>query len=78
VFNDADIKAYRTFTGPLTMVTFGKQQYVWHANRKQGYADPDGPALTSTIQVTQDAGYSLPPASVTVIRGKLGALSGSR
>jgi hypothetical protein len=77
-FNDAEAKAVRTFTGQVTMVTFGKQQYVWHANRKQGYADPDGPALTSTIQATQDAVYSLPPASVTVIRGKLGALSGSR
>jgi hypothetical protein len=55
------------------MITFGKNQYVWHPNRKQGYADPDGPAATSTIQGTADTVYALPPASVTVLRGKIGA-----
>src|SRR5262249_31427741 len=78
VFSDADAKADRAFTGPVTMVTFGKQQYVWHANRKQSYADPDGPAAVSTIQATKDAVYSLPPASVTVVRGKLGTSAENR
>jgi hypothetical protein len=53
------------------MITFGKSQYVWHANRKQGYADPDGPAVTSTIQGVADTIYTLPPASLTVLRGKI-------
>ena len=78
VFNDADGKAERTFKGPVAMITFGKDQYQWHPNRKQGYADPDGPPAVSTIQATGDAVYSLPPASVTVVRGKLGASSENR
>jgi len=71
VFNDADAKTDHTFTGPVSIITFGKNQYQWHPNRKQGYADPDGPAVTSKIQATADSIYSLPPASVTVFRGKI-------
>jgi hypothetical protein len=70
-FDDNEAKSELSFTGPVTMITFGKSQYVWHANRKQGYADPDGPAVTSTIQGVADTIYTLPPASLTVLRGKI-------
>lgn len=70
-FHDDDAKDKLAFTGPVTMITFGKTQYVWHPNRKQGYADADGPAATSTIQGTANTIYALPPASVTVLRGKI-------
>lgn len=70
-FHDDDAKDKLAFTGPVTMITFGKTQYLWHPNRKQGYADPDGPAATSTIQGTANTIYALPPASVTVLRGKI-------
>jgi hypothetical protein len=73
VFSDEDANAERTLTGQVTMITFGKNQYQWHPDRKQGYADPEGPAITSTVQATGDTVYSLPPASVTVVRGKLDA-----
>jgi len=73
VFNDADGKTTSRFTGPVTMITFGKNQYTWHPNRKKGYADPDGPAASSTIQGTANTVYTLPPASVTVLRGKIAA-----
>ena len=69
VFNNADAKTDEAFTGPVTMITFGKAQYQWHPNRKQGYADPDGPPATSTLQGAADAVYTLPPASVSVLRG---------
>jgi hypothetical protein len=61
----------RSFGGPVTMITFGKAQYQWHANRRQGYADPDNPPVASTLSVDADTSYELPPASVTVLRGKL-------
>ena len=76
VFNDEESKADRIFTGPVTMITFGKTQYQWHPNRKQGYADPDGPAATSTVEGTSGTVYNLPPASVTVLRGRIGAVEG--
>jgi hypothetical protein len=70
-FNDADTSTDHSFSGPVTMITFGKTQYQWHPNRKLGYADPDGPAATSTIPGTANATYTLPPASVTVLRGNI-------
>jgi hypothetical protein len=73
VFQDADTKATSRFAGPVTMITFGRNQYTWHPNRKKGYADPDGPAASSTIQAAPNTVYNLPPASVTVLRGKIAA-----
>jgi hypothetical protein len=72
LFHDSESGIGGSFTGTVTMITFGRNQYQWHPNRKQGYADPDGPAATSTIRAPSDAVYSLPPASVTVLRGKIG------
>jgi hypothetical protein len=74
-FSDADAKVERVYAGQVTMVTFGKNQYQWHPNRKQGFAEPDGPAVTSTMQATANAIYTLPSASVTVVRGKIAALA---
>jgi len=72
-FHNAEVERDATFTGPVTMITFGKTQYQWHANRKEGYAEPDGPAATSTVEGGADSVYTLPPASVSVIRGKISA-----
>jgi hypothetical protein len=59
------------FTGQVAMITFGKAQYQWHPARRNGYADPDGPPVRSTIQGGADAQYTLPAASVTVLRGRI-------
>jgi F5/8 type C domain len=71
VFENAADKNNHSFSGPVAVITFGKGQYQWHPGRKQGYADPDGPALSSTIQGTADGVYTLPAASVTVLRGRI-------
>jgi F5/8 type C domain len=63
----------QSFVGPVTSITFGKAQYVWHPKRKQGYADPDHPPLRSTINGTADTVYELPAASLTVLRGTIAA-----
>jgi hypothetical protein len=68
-FHDSDGKTDSSFAGPVSMITFGKAQYQWHPARKEGYADPDGPAATSTVDGAPDAQYTLPPASMTVLRG---------
>jgi hypothetical protein len=70
-FHDGDGKKDSSFAGPVAMVTFGKAQYQWHPGRKEGYADPDGPAATSTIDASADARYTLPPASMTILRGRI-------
>jgi hypothetical protein len=71
VFQHSESQKDTNFAGPVTMITFGKNQYHWHPARRSGYADPDGPAATSTIAGGDDARYTLPPASVTVLRGRI-------
>lgn len=71
VFQHSESQKDTNFAGPVTMITFGKNQYQWHPARRNGYADPDGPAVTSTTAGGDDARYTLPPASVTVLRGRI-------
>ena len=67
----------RHFAGPVDVVTFGSDQYRWHTNLKNtpvgGSADPDGPPAKSSLTAGSDTLFTLPKASVTVIRGKLSA-----
>ncbi len=74
--HDAENNRVNSFVGPVTMITFGKAQYQWHPKRKAGYADPDGPALTSTLVGDENTRYSLPAASLTVLRGKVQTVGG--
>ena len=71
-FHDADAKLDSAFAGPVAMITFGKAQYQWHPGRRRGYADPDGPASKSKVTGEEKTLYTLPAASVTVLRGRLG------
>jgi hypothetical protein len=59
------------FNGKVTEITFGKEQYQWHPDRKKGHADPDGPAKSLAINGSANTTYDLRPASVTVLRGEL-------
>jgi hypothetical protein len=70
-FHVGDPDLEHSFVGPVTMITFGKAQYQWHPARKEGYADPDGPPVTSTVSGGPDTTYTLPPASINVLRGKV-------
>ncbi len=71
VFDDREAKKESAFAGPITMISFGKNQYQWHPARRNGYADPDGPAASSTIEGGENTIYTLPSASVTVLRGTI-------
>ena len=71
VFQDSQAKKESGFAGPISMITFGKNQYQWHPARRNGYADPDGPAATSNVAGGDDAVYTLPAASVSVLRGRI-------
>ena len=70
-FDDAANGRHASYQGPVTMVTFGSEQYVWHADGAQGHADPDGPEVTSTVPGGAEAVFTLPKASLTVLRGKV-------
>jgi hypothetical protein len=70
VFQDGK-GARGAFAGTVVMLTFGKAQYQWHSARRDGYADPDGPPLKSTLTGGADVLYTLPPASLNIVRGQV-------
>ena len=67
-FRDAQSKKTARFAGPVTWTTFGSDQYVW---KDDGHADPDGPPVGKSVPGGPQAGYELPKASITVLRGKI-------
>jgi hypothetical protein len=69
VFRDGNRE--RAFVGQVTKITFGKAEYQWHPDRRNGYADPDNPPVKSTLNATDESVYTLPAASLTVLRGHL-------
>jgi hypothetical protein len=55
-------------------VTFGSEQYVWINDGVNSHADPDNPPLATTLAADAGTTFTLPKASITVIRGKLAGL----
>jgi len=74
VFEDAKRKREASFSGPVTFVTFGSDQYVWVNDGPNSHADPDNPPAATTIKGESGTIFTLPKASITVLRGKVGAL----
>src|SRR5215469_7770789 len=71
VFRDEDTARVMVFSGAVTAIRFGKAQYRWHPDRKQGYADPNQPPVKSTGNADGRTLYNLPAASLTVLRGRI-------
>ena len=70
-FDDVETGSSSHLAGPVDVINFGRDQYQWHATEQGGMADPDGPALKSTVTAGAATKFTLPAASVTVIRGKI-------
>jgi hypothetical protein len=70
-FHDAAAKGDGTFTGPVDRITFGSEQYQWQAQPNGGSANPDGPPLRSQLTADPRTSFTLPKASVTVLRGHI-------
>jgi hypothetical protein len=62
------------FEGPVELVTFGAEQYVWHPAGAKSHADPDGPAKVSKFEWKEGQTIGLPKASMVVASGKVAAL----
>jgi hypothetical protein len=63
-----------SFSGPVTMTTFGSEQYVWRDEGSNSHADPDGPPAATTVEGGEQTAFTLPKASITVLRGKVTGL----
>jgi hypothetical protein len=70
-FHDAKANADASFSGATSVTTFGSAQYQWHPDPQGGFAEPDGPAVKSTVNANADTWFDLPQASISVIRGTL-------
>jgi hypothetical protein len=70
-FRDNSTGSTKIFSGPITAIRFGKAQYQWHPNRKQGYADPDDPPVKSSANADAVKMFNLLPASITILRGNI-------
>lgn len=74
VFDDSRDKRQTSFSGPVTFVTFGSEQYVWINDGPNSHPDPDHPPVATTVPANSQTTFTLPKASVTVLRGKLAGL----
>lgn len=68
-FHDAETRRDTSFAGPVDSFTFGSAQYRWDPLRK--IADPDGPVLKTQITAGHDSTFTLPAASLVVLRGSV-------
>jgi hypothetical protein len=60
----------KSFSGAISMVTLGSDQYMWKSDGPNGHPDPDSPPVTKTLPVGTTS-ITLPKASVTVLRGNV-------
>ena len=77
-FHDESTNLDSYFAGPVDMITFGSEQYHWNPAPNGGSANPDGPAARSQQNANADTTFTLPKASVTVLRGKLSSKTGNQ
>jgi F5/8 type C domain len=73
-FEDSRSKQNAPFSGPVNFVTFGSEQYVWINDGLNSHADPDHPPVGTTIAASSQTVFTLPKASITVLRGKVAGL----
>ena len=52
-------------------MTFGSEQYVWINDGLNSHADPDNPPVATTMTAGSGTTFTLPKASITVLRGKV-------
>lgn len=64
------------FDGLVKVVTFGSEQYEWINDGPNSHADPDGPPVGTSVLANAQTVFTLPKASITVLRGKVPGLVG--
>jgi hypothetical protein len=70
LFDGPRQKRKAAFDGPVTFVTFGSEQYVWINDGPNSHPDPDNPPVARTVEANSQTTFTLPRASVSVLRGR--------
>jgi hypothetical protein len=73
-FEDSKTKLNASFSGSVTFVTFGSEQYVWINDGLNSHANPDHPPTATTMEGGSHTTFTLPKASISVLRGKVAGL----
>jgi hypothetical protein len=60
-----------SFSGPVTVLTFGSDQYQWKDDGPNRRSDPDNFPRASSLTANADTVFDLPKASITVLRGRI-------
>ena len=66
------------FSGAIRTITFGSEQYVWHGADATAHADPNLPPVVSSLDASAQTVFTLPKASVTVLRGEVAGLKAAK
>ena len=61
------------FSGSVAQTQFGPAQYGWIVDGPHSHPDPDGPTSMRSVSSGPGARYDLPPESLTVLTGSVGA-----
>jgi hypothetical protein len=70
-FENAKEKRPSSFSGNVSWVSFGSDQYVWINDGPNSHPDPNQPPLATTIEANAQTIFTLPKASITILRGKI-------
>lgn len=70
-FQGNDDRETASLIGPITEIQYSSRQYVWHTKGKGGYAQPNLPPAQIVHSIAEaKRAFTLPPYSITVLRGK--------
>jgi len=53
------------------VTSFGSEQYVWIPDGVKSHADPNDPPVGFQVNAHHNTTFTLPKASITVLRGKV-------
>ena len=70
-FENAKDKRNSSFSGNVSWSSFGSDQYVWINDGPDSHPDPNLPPAATTIYADAQTVFTLPKASITVLRGRL-------
>ena len=70
-FENAKEKRHSFLSGNISWMSFGSDQYVWINDGPNSHPDPNLPPAHAIIAANPQTIFTLPKASITVIRGRL-------
>lgn len=70
-FEHTKDKRNSSFSGNVSWSSFGSDQYVWINDGPNSHPDPNLPPAATTIYADAQTVFTLPKASITVLRGRL-------